>query len=814
VRERELRLAVVFFGGVSLAVYMHGISKEILKLARASGALHAIRNRTARAAAKPQGAFPPDDPEYDTEQVYFELLQAVGRHLDLRVVVDIVSGASAGGINGVMLGRALSHNLSYGRLRDLWLEGADAIGLLGADGRARSWNKWILRPAIWAAGRSGLVSQIADPEVRAKLTLFMRSRWFRPPFDGPRMTGLMLDAVAGMKPLGAGSRSLLPTGQSLEAFVTLTDFHGYRHAIPIHDPPLIHEREHRHILRFRCRHWPGGEIESDFEEENAASLAFAARATSAFPGAFPPATIGEVDCELARRGATWPTRAAFLAEGFARYHAAGGNPEATAFIDGAVLNNKPFREAIRSIAGRPAFREVDRRLIYVDPTPAATEPSRARSPGFLATLKAALSDIPRNQPITDELDWVTGFNERVRRLRAVIDSARPQIAQLITDIAPGAEMKAFSAADVRAWREAANVRVAERAGFAYEGYVRLKLFAALAFVGRVATGLRGWDERSPGARAIAASIEAWARLEGVHSGDLHFFHREAAEAAKGLPRWVRFLLDFDLEFRKRRLAFLIQGQNRLYAMLALDGPMVELVNRQKREFYHRLDTLRRCERPSDRDGALHERARRLFPEPIDRETTIEEVHRFAERHREEIGELVQAIASGIALDAATGRVDEILAGMDPAIWPAAIRREVLVNYLGFPFWDLLTFSVTNWSDSDEFHEIRIDRISLDDCRLLAAVTELGGLKGTELGHFGAFFSRSYRENDYLQGRLAAAERLIDIVCDAASIGAAAPMLDVAELKRRAFEIILEAERPHLGRSAALIDRCRALLRQA
>ncbi len=36
---RELRLAVVCYGGVSLAIYMHGITKEIHKLVRASAAL-------------------------------------------------------------------------------------------------------------------------------------------------------------------------------------------------------------------------------------------------------------------------------------------------------------------------------------------------------------------------------------------------------------------------------------------------------------------------------------------------------------------------------------------------------------------------------------------------------------------------------------------------------------------------------------------------------------------------------------------------------------------------------------------------------
>jgi hypothetical protein len=52
VREQELRIALVCFGGVSLAVYMHGISKEILKLVRASCALHAIADRQARMSAQ------------------------------------------------------------------------------------------------------------------------------------------------------------------------------------------------------------------------------------------------------------------------------------------------------------------------------------------------------------------------------------------------------------------------------------------------------------------------------------------------------------------------------------------------------------------------------------------------------------------------------------------------------------------------------------------------------------------------------------------------------------------------------------------
>ena len=34
-KEKELRIALVCSGGISLSIYMHGISKEILKLVRA-----------------------------------------------------------------------------------------------------------------------------------------------------------------------------------------------------------------------------------------------------------------------------------------------------------------------------------------------------------------------------------------------------------------------------------------------------------------------------------------------------------------------------------------------------------------------------------------------------------------------------------------------------------------------------------------------------------------------------------------------------------------------------------------------------------
>ncbi|MBV8754981.1 MAG: patatin-like protein, partial [Hyphomicrobiales bacterium] len=281
-REKELRIALVCFGGVSLAVYMHGISKEILKLVRASAALHAITDREARAKASFFDGVDPSDPEYDTEAIYFDLLREIGARVELRVVVDIIAGASAGGINGAMLARALSHDLPMGKLRDLWLDNGDVSVLLAPEAKANRWSKAFLKPLIWGAGKTGVLG--VDREVRDKLSLFVRSRWFKPPLDGRVMAGLMYDAVTAMGAARHAKASLLPSGQSLDLFVTLTDYYGYDEQVPIHDPPMVREREHHHVLHFSYRRSPTGDVQSDFALDNAPALAFAARATSSFPG--------------------------------------------------------------------------------------------------------------------------------------------------------------------------------------------------------------------------------------------------------------------------------------------------------------------------------------------------------------------------------------------------------------------------------------------------------------------------------------------------------------------------------------------------
>jgi patatin-related protein len=810
VREKELRIALVCFGGVSLAVYMHGISKEILKLIRASGALHAITDREQRARASFFDTVPEGDPEHDTEAIYFELLREIGRKVELRVIVDIIAGASAGGINGTMLARAICHDLPMGKMRDLWIENADVTVLLAKEAKATAWSKWFLKPIIWLAARTGRMKLIEDPEVREKLSLFVRSRWFKPPLSGPKMAALMYDAVMSMGAPRSQHASLLPSGLSFDLFVTLTDYHGYHELIQIHDPPLIHEQEHHHVLHFTYRRRPNGDVDSDFDVDNAPALAFAARATSSFPGAFPPAQIAEMDELVVRRKGAWPRRAAFIARNFDDHVRAGIDPTASSFIDGAILNNRPFQQAISAIHGRPAYRQVDRRLVYIDPHPSTPATSMDRTvPGFFSTLRGALSDIPSSQPVTDELGWVIEFNEQVRRLRAIITSARPQISELVAEVVTHSFDRPMSGKELRFWREQVNSHVARDAGFAYEAYVRFKLASVRRFVAQTIVRLRGMPAQSPLARVVSEIIDTWAvRRQIVYDrGGRDALDFEVPSSEK-LPDWVNFLLAFDVKYRERRLHFLIEGQNRLYQLLDEDAakdfnPLV--IDSLKRDFYGRLDALRVRETPGFFSADAHRLVAEIFPTvPTAGEIrNLEQyANEFVECHRDKLDQLITTLSAEINLNASTRDIDELLSTLKPEQWHPDARREVLVNYLGFPFWDVLTFPVTSTRQMGEFNEILVDRISPQDARTLKGFDGTDCLRGIAFGHFAGFLSRAYRENDYLLGRLHALDRLIDIVCDSAGSDSIDERA-VRVLKKKGFMQILKAEEKHLPNSKAL-----------
>ncbi len=683
---------------------------------------------------------------------------------------------------------------------------------------ASRWSKWFLRPFFWAAGFADL-APIRDLEVRTKLSLFMRSRWFEPPFDGMKMAELMYDAVIAMGAPRERTSSLLPSGQGLDLFVTVTDFYGYQQLIPIHDPSVVREREHRHVLHFKYRRRSSGAVESDFDLENAPALAFAARATSSLPGVFPPAQISEMDQLVRMRSTAWPRRSEFIARNFEHYAQLNVDVTSVPFIDGSVLNSRPFRAAVTAISGRPAYREVDRRVVYIDPDPAPPgSPAHHAMPGFFATLKGALSDIPLAEPVTDELNWIVRFNERARRLQAIVESARPHVSLFVSEVMAATREGPVTEDRIRRWREQANVKAANDAGFAYEAYVRLKLAAARAFVSELIMDIRGVRPGSPFGRAIAEIVDAWAIQAGAtyEPTDSRSLQAESAEAPDVHPKWITFLLAFDADYRKRRLRFLIEGQNKLYQMIGspgFEGLDLVAVDRLKRKFYDRVEALESQAAAASRNPATCDLVGDIFrmaPASIEVRNMASYAQSFVARHQKQLDRLVDCLGVDIDLDASTHDIDLLLAETDG--WPTRALQEILVNYLGFSFWDVLTFPVLPRRQAGEFNEIRIDRISGQDAR---GIEQLGTfpLKGAAFNQSAAFLSRAYRENDYLLGRLHAIDRLIDIVCDAAGGASPAPAA-VAALKKRAFLRILEAEETHLPTCEKMIAQLRSALGRA
>jgi patatin-related protein len=126
---QELRLAITMSGGVSLAIWMGGVARELNLLTEAS----------CRRPAAP-GELPGDTA---VRELYRKLLDLV--HVE--VSVDVLAGTSAGGINAALLGLAAVGRCDLAGLRRFWIDCgslttlmrdprvADPPSLLQGDGR-------------------------------------------------------------------------------------------------------------------------------------------------------------------------------------------------------------------------------------------------------------------------------------------------------------------------------------------------------------------------------------------------------------------------------------------------------------------------------------------------------------------------------------------------------------------------------------------------------------------------------------------------------------------------------------------------------
>jgi patatin-related protein len=781
-REKELRLALVCYGGISLAVYMHGITKEIWHLARASRNFHEGCDEQPGAPS--------------ILSVYADLLREIEirTNLRVRIVIDIIAGASAGGINGIFLAQAIETGQSLEPLSDLWLANADVEHLLDPDARpAQRFTKFWAQPLVWMAARKrgDAVERTVSPEtreeVRHKLSAFVRSRWFQPPFGGETFTRMLLEAFDSMAS-SPRDKPLLPLAYPLDLMVTVTDFEGYPEVLRLNSPPLVMETEHRLTLKFRTRTRQGSLADT-------AELAFAARATASFPGAFPPFTIKEMDRVLKGLKRPWPGRNRFLARVLPQRHALGKAEEAV-LIDGSVLSNAPFAPAIAALRNRPARREIDRRFVYIDPKPTSNvftvpspgeqpeneqgeAPNPSPLPGFFRTIFGSLSDIPREQPIRDNLEAIEARSRTIRRMRKITDALRDEIEREIEATLGGTLfLDRPTPARLKAWRNKAQTRAAINSGFTYPAYAHLKLAQIVEESVAMLFAIGG--DGSPAQRE-AFRYAIWRH---VNDSGLDQMREERRGGAR--PEIVAFFRDHDLGFRIRRLRFM--ARQLVEAIDAHDPELLDAVGGMRKAIYAALALYQESEAHDGYSEVMIQTAEA---------TIIDPAHALSE------------LAEARDLKGKDIAVDEMLADALAEL-PKGERRLLLLTYLGFPFYDIATLPMLQGEGLDEFDPIKVDRISPEDCHALRTGGAEAMLKGIEFNNFGAFFSRVYRENDYLWGRLHGAERMVDIVLSTVSENDLPDRDALARsYKFRMFDAILHQEESHLKNAAELIAELKA-----
>jgi patatin-related protein len=757
---RELRLGVVLYGGASLAIYMHGTTKELQRLVKAS----ALAERGVK------GTTP-------TEQVYAQLLDELASRdrakVRTRVVVDVVAGTSAGGINGVYLSKSIAHNRSQDSLRDLWFKRGDIKVLL----RGPEWvPKWAKVPFL-------LGGAIKKPVLKGDDIAVWMYRALRDMDEG------------GSQP--ADVESLMPERHPLELFVTVTDFYGYRRDLLIYDPPTIRDTAHRHVLSFKL-----GDGDDAFDAAHNGALAFSARTTMSFPGAFPSVSLATFQ-EAVKGEASDLSRT--LRDLFRIYELSGADPRATFFVDGGVLDNKPFGHVIHAIKRRSAESEVDRRLLYLEPDPGSDKQAKKQggsSPSPIATVLGSVSGLPRAEPLLDEILDVNRYNEHVQRVndivRASFDGIATRVEATVGDL--GKLTADVPPEEVAQWRATINAEAKDAAGLAHPVYVRAKVSGVVESFGRTICRLADYPEESNHAFFVRGVVGSWARTRLLEDA------AGQPSLAGDVEEWLR---RFDLPYRARRLRFVIDGLSGWYAHAGESGyPARAEINDAKGLLWasraELLDTMDGRGLLTDMTGeVLGVFAQQPIGTALDAHQTPAEyaAARAADlaRLEEDFGKSLEAKLAGTA-EKLYGQLLALSAG-----WAPERRADLLVRYLGFPFWDVLLYPIQAVADVGERDAIEVVRMSPADARLLPAPDPgKPKLAGFATMHFGAFFDRPGRERDYLWGRLDGSERLIGLL-----LGEAFTDEERAAWCKKAFAAIVEEEEDALANAKPLLAHVRS-----
>lgn len=750
---QEVRFAVVMYGGVSLAIYISGVTQELFELVR-STAQEPGTTTALLPASKLTGA----------GRVYRKLGQLLGGNtieagdlsehdpIRARFVIDVISGTSAGGINGIVLAKALANDQPMDQLKELWITEGDIAGLLN--------DKQSVK---------GLPLRLQNPPQSL--------------LNSQRMYAKLLDAFEGMERPPA---NVSPYVDELDLFVTTTDLEGLSLPVRLADRVVL-ERRHRNVFHFLyATEAASGESRNDFGRENNPFLAFAARCTSAFPFAFEPMRLADIALIPRYRGNEDKFKED--AKRWERFYGdyAPADFVTRSFGDGGYLDNKPFSYATDALLLRRADTRVQRKLIYIEPSPEHPE-AEARHDGTYDVVEnatKALVTLPGYETIRQDIQRVLDRNRLIERVERII-------SQLEDDVVHGNPQSA--AEPTAAWVKRDLPEMIERKGVSYGGYHRLKVSALTDELAGLVTRLAGFKEDSDEFLAVRYLVRVWREAEYVEK-------QIAGSSPK--PTQNQLLLDLDLSYRLRRVNFLRGKIDDLYPLdqraenaigcidESLETPLLPIEDKAafRRELLsikqklgkvfvdlrHVGRSLRAREHETDglveliaATGITSEDLKALLNQPTD-----DRRHRFAYELMGDKSERFKAFADKLiehlrpALRKAAAACEALLRTDPNASKSTNAARQCLAHYYRyFDDYDLITFPMLYGTDVGESDVVDIIRISPEDATGL--IDEEGGkrhkLAGITLFHFGAFLERLWRQNDMLWGRLDAAERIITVL---------------------------------------------------
>jgi predicted acylesterase/phospholipase RssA len=324
-------------------------------------------------------------PRTGTMQAYYDLLKKIKEQckIHLSVKIDLLSGTSAGGLNAVILSKALLTGSSVRPLNEFWLNETDVSKLQFTPGilhQGLNFGLKLSRP--FSSVTTAIIRFLTGKNLDSEGWLFPRKwltqlpqdfleyllqalLWNQPVFDGTNALQQYAKGIASLMP--AEADKYLVAEDELSLFTTFTDLISLPN-------PLTKEKQHSMVLRFEKEDF----TENDINRE----LAFAMRATSAFPIAFPGVTLRQAaELEMKdHKGEDIPEvepASLFLKDQLHRWAADypdGNLPDEMLdheMADGGILRNKPFHPIVEELNEnrRSSGANVQRRILYVEPSP-------------------------------------------------------------------------------------------------------------------------------------------------------------------------------------------------------------------------------------------------------------------------------------------------------------------------------------------------------------------------------------------------------------------------------------------------------------